>query len=107
MSFSYKAALVCLRDARSKRGRNIVTKKFIDTLKVINRELPMFDVNTPVIDNYSQITDDYSTQLLQQGLVAGVAKQVSADGNCLFNAVSVALISKNKIIIPDLMLEIY
>ena len=99
MSFDYKAALTCLRDARSKRGRNIFTKRFIDAVRVINREVPMFDVNAPMIQSYSStITDIYSNELLQQHGPAGqgVAKQVSADGNCLFNAVSVALVGKNK-----------
>ena len=94
----YKAALICLRDSRSKRGRNIVTKKFIDAVKVVNRDMPMFDASLTTASSSiaSQTTDLYSNELLKKHSLTrhGVAKEVKGDGNCLFNAVSVALVGK-------------
>ena len=97
----YKAALTCLRDSRSKRGRNIMTKKFIDAVRIINRDMPMFDASLTTASSSftSRTTDIYSNELLKKHSLTGhgVAKEVTGDGNCLFNAVSVALVGKNYI----------
>ena len=102
MSYDYSAALTSLRDARRKRGKIIVTKKFFDTLKVVNQALPLssFYKDFTVVQTYACICDDkYSNELLRHhvhGDIAHgrVAKTVTGNGNCLFNAVSVALIGK-------------
>ena len=99
MSYDYTAALTVLRDARRKRGKIIVTKKFFDTLKVANQALPLpsFYTDLIVAQPYACVCDDkYSNELLRhvhQDIAHGrVAKTVTGNGNCLFNAASVALI---------------
>ena len=102
MSYDYSAALTSLRDARRKRGKIIVTKKFFDTLKVVNQTLPLssFYKDFTVVPPYACICHDkYSNELLREhvhgDIVNGrVAKTVTGNDNCLFNAVSVALIGK-------------
>ena len=102
MSYDYSAALTVFRDARRKRGKNIVTKKFFDALKVVNETLPLslFHANLIVVQPHAFICDDvYSNELLRQHVHQDishgrVAKTVTGNGNCLFNAASVALIGK-------------
>ena len=98
MSFDYSSALARVSDARSKRSRAKITKKFIDTLRCENRDMPMFDADKLMNQPHSAVKDDcYSNELLRrhapnfdvQGLVA---KYATGDGNCLFNATSTSLI---------------
>ena len=102
MSYDYSAALTVFRDARRKKGKIIVTKSFFDTLNVVNKALPLpvFHTNLIVVQPHISICDDvYSNELLRQhvrhDIAHGrVAKTVTGNGNCLFNAASVALIGK-------------
>src|SRR5271155_3451636 len=102
MSYDYSVALKVLRDARRKRGKISLTKKFYDTLKVINQTLPMclFYTNLTLVQPHEFICDDsYSNELLKLHVTGDisqgrVAKTVTGNGNCLFNSASVALIGK-------------
>ena len=98
MNFDYAASLTRVRDARNKRSRVNITKKFIETLRRENRSLPMFDVYREMQQQHSSVSDDcYSNQLLRmhcsnEASRGRVAKRVNGNGNCLFNSASVALI---------------
>jgi hypothetical protein len=91
-----------LRDSRKKRGQKDLTKKFFDSLKSIDQVLPMngFSSHITMVQPHSTIENDgYSNQLLHlhasPGAATGrIAKRVSANGNCLFNSASVALIGE-------------
>lgn len=96
MSFDYAASLTRVRDARNKRSRVSITKRFIETLRREHRSLPMFNVHSEMQKQHSSLSDDYySNQLLRmhgsnEASRGRVAKRVN--GNCLFNSASVALI---------------
>lgn len=98
MNFDYTASLSRVRDARNKRSRVNITKKFFDTLRRENIQLPMFDVNKSLVNSYASLRDDsYSNELLRShapndSVRQLVAKSVNGNGNCLFNSASVALI---------------
>ena len=102
MSYDYRAALTVIRDARKKRGKVTLTKKFFDTLRVINHALPAssFNGSLNMIQPHSAVSDDIiSNELLRQHVgreIAQdrVAKTVRGNGNCRFNSTSVALIGK-------------
>ena len=101
MSFDYSAALTRLRDARNKRSRASISKRFIEALRREHRDLSVFDADRIMKQPHSSVQNDrYSNELLRdnaprnvalQGLVA---KSVNGNGNCLFNSASVALIGK-------------
>lgn len=100
--YDYSVALTVIRDARKKRGKVSLTKKFFDTLKVVNREIPassFYDILHQVQPHSAFGYDYISNELLRQHISreigrGRVAKSVKSDGNCLFNSVSVALIGK-------------
>jgi hypothetical protein len=101
MDIVYKTALDMIRDARKKRGKISFTAKFFDTLKKVNRLLPSFNTSYKPLRRAPPLVDDdiYSTELMRAhapwAVVRGrVAKWVNANGNCLFNAISLALIGK-------------
>lgn len=104
MSFDYGSALDRIRDARSKRGKVCFTKKFIDTLKKVNRVLPMFNSRVQLLQPYSETEDDrYSNYLLAQHCrpdlaQALVAKRVTGNGNCVFNSASLSLTGKEMLL---------
>ena len=99
--YDYRGSLCLLRDARKKRGKVELTKKFFDTLKKVNRELPTFAVwsDLPLASTIAAKEDVYSNQVLREhapGVAGGrrVAKLVSGNGNCLFNSASLSLIGR-------------
>ena len=102
MSFDYFAALNQVRDgdARSKRGRGDISRKFIEALKREHRYLPMFDTDRAINQEFSCLQDDRTSNELWISHAQNnfsqrlVAKCVNGNGNCLFNATSVALIGK-------------
>lgn len=102
MSFDYRRSLGSLRDARKKRGKIELTKKFFDALTITNREMPFYVPPTQLLHPYASIEDDtYAAMLLltygQRELIddEGLrAKRATGNGNCLFNAVSLALIGR-------------
>ena len=68
MNTDYRAALDLLRDARKKRGKKTLTKKFFDRLRVINRDLPPFAHTQTVLNIHASnsLADDaYSNELLR------------------------------------------
>ena len=102
MSYDYRQVLNRLRDARSKRKKCIFTKRFVDTLRREHLLLPTTDlISRPSTRKPVTAADDgYSQSLLRlfgptEAERGRVPKQVSSDGNCLFNAASVALTGKN------------
>jgi hypothetical protein len=98
--YDFTIALTRMRDSRSKRGSTI-TKKFISTIHRKNIALPSSIFNDALLlsQPLRAADDDYSNYLLQvhgPALVGRVAKQVTSNGNCLFNSASVAIIGKSK-----------
>ena len=99
MAYDYFQSLRCIRDARNKRSRGNLSKKFFDTLRQENVKLPSFNRNIGLVRPYSLTPDDvYSNSILNEQVHLArdgmVAKSVTGNGNCLFNAVSLALIGK-------------
>ena len=100
MSFDYSAVLIVLRDARKKRGKTFLTKKFFDTLRVVNSALPLSISQLVLTHPYEAIPDHkYSNDLLELHVSLDirrgrVAKTVTGNGNCLFNSASIALVGK-------------
>ena len=107
MSDIYSTSLMLLRDARKKRGKIELTKKFFDTLKCVNQVIPMNRFHEVIQTQQQHETRDddaYSNKLLMEhspldAVPGHCAKVVSSNGNCLFNSASVALIGNSKIII--------
>ena len=99
MDYDYLGALGLLRDARCKRKNSIVTAKFIEAVRRVNKSLPMLDDHVDLSCSLAEeIEDDcYSTALLRKfgphesSVLNRVAKCVQGNGNCLFNSVSVIL----------------
>ena len=85
MSFDYAASLTRVRDARNKRSRVSITKRFIETLGREHR----FNVHSEMQKQHSSLSDDYySNQLLRmhgsnKASRGRVAKRVNGNGNCL------------------------
>ena len=104
MDFDYDSALTVLGDARSKRSKISLSKRFFDTLRKVNGSLPpsSFNTNLDIVIPHASLRDDScSNELLRQHvsqdflqLQGRVAKCATGNGNCLFNSVSVALIGK-------------
>src|SRR5271169_2595204 len=103
MSYQYRAALTVIRDARKKRGKITLTKKFFDTLRVVNQALPAssFCDTLNMIHPHLAVSDDIiSNELLRQHVDREIEQDRVAktgrrgNGNCLFNSTSVALIGK-------------
>jgi len=96
MNFDYFNSLARISAARSKRSRSCITKRFFDTLRRENSEIPEFEMDRLLVSDH--ISDDlYSDRLLSEFGPHEVghrrrAKKVTGNGNCLFNAASVALI---------------
>ena len=55
--FNFSASLVRIRDARSKRGRTSISKKFFDTLRKENMWIPEFNVNmNDIMVNFKNVS---------------------------------------------------
>ena len=102
MPYPYAAALSCISSARNKRGRNGATDRLFTVVRGVHQQLPAYKLvsldDDELARRHASIQDDItSTTILRQfgpmSEVRGcVPKRVNGDGNCLFNAASVALI---------------
>jgi len=61
----YSKLLERMRDARSKRSKSIITKKFFDTVRQENGALSWFDANLSLVRPYTSLADGvYTTVIL-------------------------------------------
>jgi hypothetical protein len=100
--FDYSAALSRVAESRNKRSCK-ATKKFYHTLNNVNLSLPESTIHLRKgLDAVGMPDDIISNQFLQQyGPVQSglVAKRSSGNGNCLFNAASIAISGKFVLVI--------
>jgi len=100
MSFDYSESLGRLRDARTKRKRVSLPKRFFEVTREVIKAMPCLNTYAAELHEYADVENDhYSNELLRAHAPSELsqrrlAKRVTGNGNCLFNSVSVALTGK-------------